>query len=268
MKKVIITLTTIPSRLGNVSYGERGTRSCIRSLCTQLYSDYEIHFNIPTIYKLHQTEYFIPDWLTEMEKEFDCLKIYRVEDECASTKILPTIRRVEDPDTILIVVDDDMVYNEELVSEHVKNQSILNNCAIGYDGLDLIGDMLYGDPRDHYVSLVPTNVRVKVLQHYKSVSYKRSFFDDDLFTDFVGKTRSDDILISAYMGYKNIHKIVANYEKDQQCENIEEWHSKVGTSFPIIQIAAHDPMEGANDILFGDKFFRPQEFTEKGYLER
>jgi len=266
--KVVITLTTIPERLSNTSYGERGVQACIKSLCEQTYPNYEIHFNIPNTYKLHGVEYNIPEWLAEMEKEHSHLKLYRVEDVGPSTKILPTIQRVEDPSTILIVVDDDMIYRKELVEEHVKNQSTLENCAIGYDGLDLIGQFLYDDPRDHYVSLVPVNVRVKVLQHYKSVSYKRSYFEDDLFTDFVGKTSSDDILMSAYMGYKNIHKIVATYEGDTQCKTMEQWHVTVGRSFPIISPIAHDSSQGCTDPRADIRFFRPQEFEQKGYLER
>ena len=266
--KVIVTLTTVPERLNNTSYGERGVQSCIKSLCEQTYEDYEIHFNVPIMYKLHKVEYDIPEWITDLQNQYFQLKIYRVEDVGPSTKILPTIQRVEDPSTIIIVVDDDMVYRKELVEEHVKNQFLLENCAIGYDGLDLINPPVFNDPRDHYVSLVPNNIRVKVLQHYKSVSYKRSFFDKDLFTDFAGKTSSDDILLSAYMGYKNIHKIVATYEGDTHCDTIEEWHEQVGKSFPIINPIAHDRAQGCSDPEAEIRFFRPQEFEEKGYLER
>jgi hypothetical protein len=220
------------------------------------------------MYKLHAVGYDIPEWLTDLQKQYAQLKIYRVEDVGPSTKILPTIQRVEDPNIIIIVVDDDMVYRKELIEEHVKNQSLLENCAIGYDGLDLINPPVFNDPRDHYVSLAPNNTRVKVLQHYKSVSYKRSFFDKDLFTDFVGKTSSDDILLSAYMGYKNIHKIVATYDGDTHCDTIEEWHEQVGKSFPIINPIAHDRAQGCSDPEAEIRFFRPQEFEEKGYLER
>jgi len=266
--KAIITLTTIPERLHNTYYQQNGVEACIRSLCEQTYNNYEIHFNIPIVYKLHEVVYNIPEWLVNLQTEYSQLKIYRVEDVGPSTKILPTIQRVEEGDAVLIVVDDDMIYRKELVEEHIKNQSLLENCAIGYDGLDLINPPFFSDPRDHYVSLAPENLRVKVLQHYKSVSYKRSFFEEDLFTDFVGKTSSDDVLISAYMGYRNIHKIVATYEGDNHCDTIAEWHIKVGRSFPLIGPINHDGLQGCSDPKAGDRFFRPQEFEEKGFLER
>ena len=70
------------------------------------------------------------------------------------------------------------------------------------------------------------------------------------------------------MGYKNIHKIVATYEGDTHCDTIEEWHVEVGKSFPIISPIAHDGAQGCSDPEAGIRFFRPQEFEEKGYLEK
>lgn len=266
--KAIISLTTIPERLSDTHYGDRGLISCILSLCKQTYNNYEIHFNIPYIYSLHNVEYIIPEWLEKLQTEYPQLKIFRTDDMGPSTKILPTIRRIEDPSTVLIIVDDDQQYHEQLVEEHVKNQQILENCAIGYDGLGVVDFTAYNDVRNHYVSLVPQNTRVKVLQHYKSVSYKREYFSEDLFTDFVGKTTSDDILISAYMGYKDIHKVVVTYSGDEHCDDLADWHIKVGRSFPIISPTAHNPSQGCSDPAAGERFHRPDEFEINGYLSK
>ena len=74
--KVIVTLTTVPERLNNTSYGERGVQSCIKSLCEQTYEDYEIHFNVTIMYKLHKVEYDIPEWITDLQNQYFQLKIY------------------------------------------------------------------------------------------------------------------------------------------------------------------------------------------------
>jgi hypothetical protein len=260
---VIITLTTIPERLNDIHYGEAGIQSCIMSLCAQTYKNVEIHFNIPTEYKLHKTEYTIPEWLSDLKQ----IKIFRVDDEGPATKILPTIRRITDKNTIIIVVDDDQRYHPDMVTEHVKNQKKYKNCAIGYDALDVVDGPVFNDIRDHYVSMVPQYTRVRVLQHYKSVSYKRSYFEEDLFTDFVGKTMSDDVLLSAYMGSKNIHKMVASYKGDPTYSTIEEWQSLVGMSFPITGRIAHSPGQGCGDPLHV-RFFVPPEFDQLGYMNR
>lgn len=260
---VIVSLTTIPERLNDTHYGENGIYSCIMSLHNQNYDNFEIHFNIPMVYKLHNTEYTIPDWLSELKN----VKIFRVDDEGPVTKILPTIRRITNKNTIIIVVDDDQRYHPDMIKEHVKNQTKYNNCAIGYDALDVVDGPIFNDIRDHFVSMVPEYTRVKVLQHYKSVSYKRGFFKKDLFTNFVGKTMSDDVLLSAYLGSKNIHKLVASYDDDPTYSTIEEWQSLVGMSFPIIGKITHDPGQGCSDPSHV-RFFVPSEFDQLGYMNR
>ena len=50
--KIILTLTTIPSRLNTPIYGELGIKSNLLSLLNQSYKDYEIHLNIPSHLKL------------------------------------------------------------------------------------------------------------------------------------------------------------------------------------------------------------------------
>jgi hypothetical protein len=263
MTNVIVSLTTIPERLSNTHYGEEGIYSCIMSLCEQNYDDFEIHFNIPRTYKLHNTEYTIPEWLTSLDK----VKIFRVEDEGPVTKILPTIRRITNDDTILIIVDDDQRYHPDMIKEHVRNQELYKNCAIGYDALDVVDGPIFSDIRDHFVSMIPTPTRVRVLQHYKSVSYKRGFFTEELFTDFVGKTMSDDVLLSAYLASKDIHKLVVPYENDPTYNSIEEWGTLVGNSFPVTGRIAHDPGQGCGDPLH-IRFYVPPEFEQLGYMNR
>lgn len=272
MKKVVVSLTTIPERLHDTHYGERGLYSCIKSLCDQTIEDfdYTILFCIPRTYKLKNTKYTIPKWLIKLEtKNKNKLILFRCIDHGPSTKIIPALQYTEkDLETIIIVVDDDQVYHPDMVKEHVKNQNLLENCAVGYDGLGVINPPVFYDIRDHYVSLVPNNTRVKVLQHYKSVSYKRKYFGEDFEREFVGKTTSDDILLSAYMGSRDIQKVVATYSGDTQPKDIDEWNVLVGRSFPIISPIAHDPQQGCSDPEAGERFHRPLEFEQKGFLEK
>ena len=88
--KPIITLSTVPGKLID-PHGENGIPSCIKSLCEQTYDNYEVHFNIPPIYKVYNTEYIIPEWLNDFTQQYPHLKIYRPEDIGPSTKIVPTL---------------------------------------------------------------------------------------------------------------------------------------------------------------------------------
>lgn len=258
MKNVIVTLTTVTERLSDTKYGEYGIVACIESLQNQSYDDFEVHFNIPYISSYSGEEYIIPEWL----HQFDKIKIFRTDDLGPVTKVIPTIQRVTNPDAIIIVCDDDLVYHKDMVSEHVKNQ-LERDCAFGYDSLGTT-EPKFNDVRDHFVVSVPFEMYGKIMQHYKTVSYKRRYFDEDFFTNFVGKTRSDDILLSAYMTKQGIKKIVMPYEYEEKIETLELWQSKGGvTTFPVLKHTHHNPGDGCRDarnVAIEEPFFMPEEF--------
>lgn len=261
--KVTITLTTVPDRLecDNI----KGLPTVIRALCTQDYSNYEVHFNIPHIHKVKNKKYNIPEWLNNLQDRYKHLKVFRTEDFGPPTKIIPTIQRVDNPDEILIVVDDDFVYNNKTVKEHVENQKKFNRSAIGYDGLGAVVP-IYNDGRDHFVCLVNEPIEVNTLQHYRTVSYKRDFFDQDFFELFVGKTLSDDILVSLYMRYKDIPLIVVPVPGHEPIYDKDEYDNKLASlQFPLdnrgyapIDTGAQDP-----EILkLQPRFYIPKELED------
>ena len=264
--KIIITLTTIIGRL--TSNNPNGIISCIESLCNQNYDNYEVHFNVPTTCRLSGDPLIIPTWLAESEIKYPHLKIYRVDDAGPITKLLPTLHRVTDPNAIIIVVDDDLVYDTNMCSEHaIQQNKYLKKCAIGYDGMDSKNGPIFNDVRDHFVVSIYRDVEVKMLQHYKSVSYLRSFFDQDFFTDFVGKTSSDDVLVSCYMSKKKIRKMSVAYDKEPPLKTLEEWRETGGvTTFPVLRHTNHEGGQGCNDPRAGQRFFIPQEFISAGYI--
>lgn len=245
MSQVVVTLTTIPTRLHDEN--ELGLKSCIDSLVKQTYEDYEIHFNIPLYNATTKDPYVIPVWLNELATNTPRLKLYRVDDHGPITKLMPTLLRVEDPDAIIITVDDDLVYNTEMVKEQVANQDKFSGCAVGYDGLGIVKPPVFNDVRDHYVVSVNDNYSVKVLQAYKTISYRRRYFEQDYFTDFVGKSWNDDIINSSYLAYKNIKRIVTFHPSDPVLKTIEEWQSLGGVqTFPVLKHTNHDTHEGCN----------------------
>lgn len=239
----IITLTTVPSRLS--AEHSTGIKICISSLMNQKYpKPYEIHFNIPYTNKQSGEAYAIPDWLKQLQG--DKLKIFRTEDYGPITKLYPTVERVTSPDTIIVVVDDDLVYHPEMLIEQVKNQFKFEKSAVGYDGIDL-WEPEFDDVRDHFVTAHRKNIRVKVLQHYKTISYKRSFFNDDYrpFIDEYYKW-NDDLLMSAYLGKHNIKRIFTySDEHTPDLQTKEEWdRGNAAITFPILSHTHHDSNEG------------------------
>jgi len=241
----IISLTTIPSRLA-AEY-DAGIKSCISSLLSQEYpGTYYIHFNIPLQLKSTGEEYIIPQWLTDIVKTNSNFLIYRTDDLGPITKFYPTIQRTKNPDTIIVVCDDDLVYHPEMLKEQVINQSKFDNASVGYDGLTC-WKPIFNDVRDHYITAIRKNFKVKILQHYKTISYKRKFIEND-FQAFMDEYYewNDDILMSAYLGSKNIKRVSTYNEKyTPNYSTLEEWQSGNGAiTFPVIKHTSHEGNEG------------------------
>jgi hypothetical protein len=268
MSRVVVTLTTLPSRITQ-EYPE-GIKSNIDSLLGQDYlGDYEIHFNVPSVLKHTGEEYIIPEWLKQISVGNPKFKIFEgLEDMGPITKCVHTIKRVTEPDAIIIVCDDDLVYHPGMVTEQVRNQLRFDRTAVGYDGSRAEDPTIFNDVRSHFVVSVYKDVEVNMLQHYKTISYRREWFEDDFFTEFVGKSWNDDILISAYMGKQGIKKLVATYEFEDQLITIEEWRERGGvTTFPVLRHTSHEGQEGCNLYRAAKIDENYMEFVTKGYLK-
>ncbi len=223
---VILSLSTTPNRLSEEREGW-GVRPTIERLLSLSYPNYEIHFNIPYINHKNNVEYIIPEWLHELAQNDERLKLFRCHDYGSVTKIAPTIMRVEDPETIIITVDDDIVYKDGFIEYHLKKQKFYPDCALSFAG---IGSH---DSSCHLCTTLKKDTPMKILEGYKTASYKRKFFENDFFTDFIPKSWSDDVIISAYLGKQKIRKIVMNYNKDN------DFRSRV-ESFPVDKVVPNE----------------------------
>lgn len=243
-------MTTIPNRL-NTQILTNGIKPTLDILTNLSYQNYEVHLNVPFVNKKTGEEYIIPEWLINYDS--DKLKIFRTEDFGSITKLIPTIDRLSDPNDIIITVDDDLFYIDGFIEYHLKKREQYPNCAIGFAGITSL------DGSCHFCTTVKQDVRVKILEGYKTVSYKRSFFEND-FKDFAIGNWNDDMIISAYLGMKNIMKYVVNYDGDVEFSPRVE-------SFPVV---GHVPNERG-----GCWWFRSESapdyhevYYKLGYLER
>jgi hypothetical protein len=92
----------------------------------------------------------------------------------------------------MLVVDDDLVYHPNMVSEHRKYQSHLHTpgviCYEGRGAEIALYDPIAGDMRDNWILCVTQIREVHSLMHYKSVSYRKYLFDDDFYKYYFGRT--------------------------------------------------------------------------------
>jgi len=211
-EKIILTLTTIPERL---SFDHPlGLRRVIYSLINLKYDNYEIHFNIPHKNNKTGEEYIIPKWLQDINGR-EKLRIFRTEDYGPATKLYPTVQRITDPNQLIIVVDDDLIYESRLIEGHLTLRERNDDVVWGFAGLNNLGEK-FKDARDRFVIGVNHDVRVGIIEHYKSVSYRRRF--------------------SAYMGMNNIIKMVGQSDYIPKHKDQDEWRKYgVVESFPVIK---------------------------------
>lgn len=254
---LVVTLSTVPERL-KLDHDE-GLKLVLRELCEQNDNDYEVHFNIPHTYNVTGEQYIIPEWLNDYKRKYPHLRVYRTKDVGPPTKVLPTISRVE-PETIILVVDDDLVYHRDMIKEHRKWQSEYPDSAIVYEGRG--SNPYYNDIRDAWVLCVTRVTETHGLQHYKSASYKSKLFTDEFWKYYVGKTLSDDVLIGRYFRDVGVLMYSVPYEPEVHLYATKElWDKHNGvTTFPIVRPAASVENTGCNNTILlsqQPKFYEP-----------
>jgi len=271
---LIIFLSTVPERLNDNS--ETGLKKVITSLCEQNDNDYEIHFEIPYIYKVTNNPYIIPDWMYEYKLKYPHLKIFRPEDMGPATKFVPALLRIKNPETILLIVDDDLIYHPDMIKEHRRWQNEYPDKVIAYAGAGVKTPMYPGEHslRDSWIACVTQVRETTSIQHYKSVSHKRKIFDDDFFKYYYGRTTCDDSLLSVYCMDKNITMLIVPYESENHLfETMELWNqnNRVET-FPVLGNSSSAPQSGANHIGrinqpmgTGIRFFCPPSIGDRSW---
>jgi hypothetical protein len=254
---LVISLTTVPARLK--LNDEEGLKLVIRELCEQNATDYEVHFNIPYKYGVTEEEYIIPEWLNEYKTKYPHLRIFRMDDMGPPTKVLPTLKRVS-PETIVLVVDDDLVYHRDMVKEHLRWQKEYPDSAIVYEGRGSYP--YYNDIRDSWVLCVTRVTETHGLQHYKSASYKSKLFTDEFWNHYVGKTLSDDVLVGRYFRDTGVPMYSVPYEPEMHLyDTKEKWDTQGRVeTFPVTRRAASVDDTGCNDktlLSQQPKFYEP-----------
>ena len=200
--KIIVSLTTLPSRINKI-------HKVIESILNNTIKPDVIYINIPKFSKKEKKEYIIPDNIKNIERVI--INIID-EDYGPVTKIYPTLLKENDPESIIICIDDDKEYDKNLINHLVMSSEKYNNKCICITGWNYINLGFIALP---FITHFFKNIvnKVNILQCYNGVLYKRKFFQDD-FKDYLKLKKCftvDDILISKYLKDKNIEILSIPY---------------------------------------------------------
>lgn len=198
MTRIVVSCTTIPNRISKI-------QETIKSILDQ--KDVKIDKIYIALAKDKKEEYIIPEICEKTERiEIVWLKT----DYGPVCKLLGACVREQDADTIIITIDDDMIYSEFTVKTLVEYCDKLPGAACGYQSFDAFTS----SPPFFTISSmsnIPTETPtlVDVLMGYGAVAYRRKFFKSLIpFTTWWSSNyrlrRADDVLISGYLSMQKI----------------------------------------------------------------
>jgi hypothetical protein len=217
MAPVIVSLTTIPSRVGTLP-------QVIASLLQQRGVPFEIQVNV-------QAGTVITNPVTDAR-----VRYFDVPNEGPISKLLGTLRRVTDPDTRIVLVDDDHLYDPGMLAAYADwiARPEYARAALGFQGLIYRHDW---QGFESVTALPPqTTRRVEYLQGFKSLSVRRDHFPVAFTEGWAYTHWGDDWTLGSWLGAYGVPRVVvsAPHETDFRPRAV---------SFPVMAEVPH-PVDG------------------------
>ena len=203
---IIVSLTTTPYRIDTI-------KPVLDGIFKQSIKPTRVYVNVPYIFKRENREYVIPEWL----KSYPNIIINRTKDYGPGTKLIATLEKEDEPNTVIITFDDDKIYPKhvvrDLVNQYLSDPSSNNKAITGLGlGALFLQDFDVSRPHPYFYYIDFDNSLLVV--GATAVLYKRNFFGKDIFSllDNVsnGCFLSDDLMISAYLIANNIDIVPAS----------------------------------------------------------
>jgi hypothetical protein len=210
--KVVISLTTMPDKYSKLP-------RTLESLHRQTLKPDAIYLSLPKVSRRLGTEYPpVPAEVTNLCTVVPCGDFGPI------TKILGGLLAENDPETVIITFDDDMVYPETIVEKLVARHKQYPEAAIGSSGMLV----KYPCPmcaitpnEDNFLYRIPKfqipaeGRRVDSIYGYPGALYVRKFFPakEKLEADFLNYAlvnhdmlMNDDIVISGYLSMQKVER--------------------------------------------------------------
>lgn len=200
-KTVVVSLTTIPSRLDSIF-------ASMNSILRQTRPPDRIYLNIPFWSIREKKGYQIPKLL----KTDDRITLIRCPQDLGPIlKLSETLKRETNPDTLIITVDDDTIYPRHFIETLLAFHEQYPKAALGFRGWRLPESGKFLDRRILYGNSITVPLRVDVLSGISGVLYIRKQFKDDFFSPKGHPAEAffvDDICISGYLETRGEKKML------------------------------------------------------------
>jgi hypothetical protein len=210
--RLVVSLTTLPGRY-------RKLYRTLRSINSQSLKADAVYLGLPKIAKRLNLPY------PRLSKKLSdlCTVVSLDQDYGPICKILGALNSETDPNTIIVTIDDDIVYPFNFLEEFAERAQKYPKSAIGSTGL-LVGHNIFNyssvsalTPDWNRVTgfLVPAEGRpVDILCGVSGIAYRRKFFPEtpEEMLSYALEHQSlfinDDVLISCYLSYLGVERRV------------------------------------------------------------
>lgn len=225
---IYIALTTVPVRLNNWDLFKRNLDSL---LFQKTDKEYNVILSIPQSYEIPY------DLLKYIESHPKLFIAREALDYGSITKIIGVLKYSTEPNDIIIALDDDYVYHEDMLEYHLKKLSEYPDHAICFKGEEGLDKRTWNDNEEKkYVFrrwgiLWPTDKDRYLLipYHHYSISYKRSYFKDDFNEEVWNLSKSDDLIMSYYLKKHQIWAVCVKWDLETDFRVVER------IAFPVIE---------------------------------
>lgn len=202
--RVVISLTTIPDRIHRI-------QPTLNSLVDQTRRPDAIYLNLPDRSRREGVDYVLPAFLAR----YPSVEAIRCgEDMGPATKLLPTLARESEPNTRIIVTDDDQIYPRNMVETLVDWSDRLPDAVVCARGFAVpAGYQIYKRKTllgEHLSRPEP----IEILQGSGSYLVRSHFFTKEVF-DYTSAPEEaffqDDIWFSAHLASRTIERLVVPF---------------------------------------------------------
>nr|QBK92935.1 MAG: glycosyltransferase [Pithovirus LCPAC403] len=197
--RIVVSFTTIPSRIKNIP-------RLIKQLEHQTLIPDAIYFNLPYRSLREGKEY--PKF--KLPDTFLNVIVNRCDDVGPLTKILPTLEKETNPETIIITIDDDIIYKRNIFEKLVEASLGSDHTAYSFSGWQYQHWTGFGKEGSNMLPFYTYQGVTDIVHGVSGVAYKRKFFGED-FHPIDECFLVDDVLISTYLSLHNITMIKLLY---------------------------------------------------------
>ena len=246
-KFVIVTLTTIPSRLFNVL-------ETINSIRSQEIAPDEIVLSLPLESKREPKsgDPYDSNMIQKILNETNITILRCNKDYGPATKLLGVLEREKkknlspDKESLIITLDDDKIYDKETTKNLLEGWNRNKDCVVARKGSILVklseSNKLYLSNKKHYDKInrhhelllvgnrIGNDTSCSMIFGTGGILYRASFFKDDIFSFEKGNKKypskemffTDDILFSGYLGKNGVVKKIIKFNDNYTTKILNE----------------------------------------------